>query len=175
MTAGIGVRRLSIFSNWRSGTSGQRVTGVRVRETVPDTFLDRSGRDLTRRPVEELHTRVRQCKVYKPDKGERRWRLLSREQHFYAARAGARAWRQIGDRQRHAGSVRGWSPRSSQTSDGVDGSQRRGDGVLRGARSAGASGRRWYAVTWRPHAEAPGHISSGRTPYAEIASQKNSA
>jgi len=46
-----------------------RVTGVRVRETVPDTFLDRADEvinvDVT---VEELRTRLRQGKIYKPEK-----------------------------------------------------------------------------------------------------------
>ena len=43
-----------------------RVTGVRVRETVPDTFLDRADEvvnvDAT---VEELRGRMRQGKIYK--------------------------------------------------------------------------------------------------------------
>jgi two-component system, OmpR family, sensor histidine kinase KdpD len=48
-----------------------KVTGVRVRETVPDTFLDRADEvinvDVT---VEELRNRLRQGKVYKPEKVE---------------------------------------------------------------------------------------------------------
>ena len=48
-----------------------RLTGVRVRETVPDTFLDRADEvinvDVT---VEELRNRLRQGKVYKPEKVE---------------------------------------------------------------------------------------------------------
>src|SRR3954454_4301597 len=48
-----------------------RVTGVRVRETVPDTFLDRADEvvnvDVT---VQELETPRRQGKVYKPEKVE---------------------------------------------------------------------------------------------------------
>ena len=48
-----------------------RLTGVRVRETVPDTFIDRADEvinvDVT---VEELRNRLRQGKVYKPDKVE---------------------------------------------------------------------------------------------------------
>ncbi len=48
-----------------------RVTGVRVRETVPDTFLDRAEEvinvDVT---VEELRNRLREGKVYKPEKAE---------------------------------------------------------------------------------------------------------
>ena len=48
-----------------------RVTGVRVRETVPDTFLDRADEvinvDVT---VEELRHRLREGKIYKPEKVE---------------------------------------------------------------------------------------------------------
>src|SRR2546428_10013051 len=48
-----------------------RITGVRVRETVPDTFLDRADEvinvDVT---VEELRNRLRQGKLYKPEKVE---------------------------------------------------------------------------------------------------------
>ena len=48
-----------------------RVTGVRVRETVPDTFLDRADEvinvDTT---VEELRTRLKRGKIYKPEKIE---------------------------------------------------------------------------------------------------------
>jgi two-component system sensor histidine kinase KdpD len=48
-----------------------RVTGVRVRETVPDTFLDRADEvinvDVT---VEELRSRLREGKVYRPEKVE---------------------------------------------------------------------------------------------------------
>jgi len=48
-----------------------RITGVRVRETVPDTFLDRADEvinvDVT---TEELRSRLRQGKVSRPDKVE---------------------------------------------------------------------------------------------------------
>jgi two-component system, OmpR family, sensor histidine kinase KdpD len=48
-----------------------RVTGVRVRETVPDSFLHRADEvvnvDVS---VEELRTRLRQGKIYKPEKVE---------------------------------------------------------------------------------------------------------
>jgi len=48
-----------------------RATGVRVRETVPDTFLDRADEvinvDVT---VEELRSRLREGKIYRPDKVE---------------------------------------------------------------------------------------------------------
>lgn len=48
-----------------------RVTGIRVRETIPDTFLDRADEvinvDVT---VEELRTRLREGKIYRPEKVE---------------------------------------------------------------------------------------------------------
>src|SRR6187397_1502396 len=48
-----------------------RMTGVRVRETVPDTFLDRADEvinvDVT---VDELRTRLREGKIYRPEKVE---------------------------------------------------------------------------------------------------------
>ena len=48
-----------------------RATGVRVRETVPDTFLDRADEvinvDVT---VEELRNRLREGKIYQPEKVE---------------------------------------------------------------------------------------------------------
>ena len=48
-----------------------RATGVRVRETVPDTFLDRADEvlnvDVT---VEELRSRLREGKIYRPEKIE---------------------------------------------------------------------------------------------------------
>ena len=50
-----------------------RATGVRVRETVPDTFLDRADEvinvDVT---VDELRTRLREGKIYRPEKSSRR-------------------------------------------------------------------------------------------------------
>lgn len=48
-----------------------RATGVRVRETVPDTFLDRADEvinvDVT---VQELRSRLREGKIYRPEKVE---------------------------------------------------------------------------------------------------------
>ena len=68
-----------------------RVTGVRVRETVPDTLLDRADEvvnvDVT---VEELQSRLRQGKVYKPEKIEQALeQFLSRDQPLDSPRAGA--------------------------------------------------------------------------------------
>ena len=63
-----------------------RVTGVRVRETVPDTLLDRADEvvnvDVT---VEELHSRLRQGKVYKPEKVSRRWPTSSQQHRLWGS------------------------------------------------------------------------------------------
>src|SRR4030095_5066407 len=57
-----------------------RVTGVRVRETIPDTFLDRAEEvvnvDVT---VQELQSRLRQGKIYKPEKVEQALASFFRE------------------------------------------------------------------------------------------------
>ncbi len=68
-----------------------RATGVRVRETVPDTFLDRADEvinvDVT---VEELRNRLREGKIYRPEKVEQALtELLPQGQPVDAARAGA--------------------------------------------------------------------------------------
>ena len=96
-----------------------RVTGVRVRETVPDTFLDRADEvvnvDVT---VEELQTRLRQGKVYKPEKVEQALsEFLPRGQPLDAARAGAARRRRRSRRQGGvvAVSARGSNRRSSRS------------------------------------------------------------
>ena len=87
-----------------------RVTGVRVRETVPDTFLDRADEvvnvDVT---VQELQTRLRQGKVYEPEKVEQALTHFFRETNLSTLRELAlRAVAdEVGRRPRHTGSVRG--------------------------------------------------------------------
>jgi two-component system sensor histidine kinase KdpD len=75
-----------------------RVTGIRVRETVPDTFLDRADEvvnvDVT---VEELRNRLREGKIYRADKVEPGpAQLLPQGQPVHAARAGAAGGRRRG-------------------------------------------------------------------------------
>jgi two-component system sensor histidine kinase KdpD len=64
-----------------------RITGVRVRETVPDTFLDRADEvinvDVT---TEELRNRLRQGKVYRPDKVEQALSSFFRKGNLTALR-----------------------------------------------------------------------------------------
>ncbi len=128
-----------------------RVTGVRVRETVPDTFLDRADEvinvDVT---VDELRSRLKQGKVYKPEKIEPALTNFFREGNLSTLRE--LALRAVADevgekaasyRQRE-GLEPGLIPErvmvcmsSSATAPRV---------VRTGARIAGRLGARWYAV-----------------------------
>lgn len=64
-----------------------RITGVHVRETVPDTFLDRADDvinvDVT---TDELRNRLRQGKVYRPDKVEQALTSFFRKANLTALR-----------------------------------------------------------------------------------------
>jgi len=64
-----------------------RITGVHVRETVPDTFLDRADEvinvDVT---TDELRNRLRQGKVYRPDKVEQALTSFFRKANLTALR-----------------------------------------------------------------------------------------
>jgi len=64
-----------------------RITGVHVRETVPDTFLDRADEvinvDVT---TEELRNRLRQGKVYRPDNVEQALTSFFRKANLTALR-----------------------------------------------------------------------------------------
>ena len=99
-----------------------RVTGVRVRETVPDTFLDRADEvinvDVT---VEELRNRLREGKVYRPEKVEQALdELLPQGQSLDAARAGAARRRRRSRREgRQLSRARG--PRAGADSRARDG------------------------------------------------------
>lgn len=90
-----------------------RLTGVRVRETVPDTFLDRADEvinvDIT---VDELRTRLRHGKIYRPDKIEQALTNFFRQGTCHRSGSWRCArWRtRSGGRLRPTASARGWSP-----------------------------------------------------------------
>jgi two-component system, OmpR family, sensor histidine kinase KdpD len=140
-----------------------RVTGVRVRETVPDTFLDRADEvvnvDVT---VEELRTRLRQGKVYKAEKVEQALTNFFREANLSTLRELAlRAVAdEVGDKAASYRQREGLEPALIPErvmvcmSSSPDAPR-----VLRtGSRIAGRLGARWYAVYVETPREAPGHI-----------------
>ena len=96
-----------------------RATGARLRETIPDTFLDRADEvinvDVT---VEELRNRLRKGKIYRPEKAA-----------SYRAREGLEP-ALIPERVMVCMSSNTLAPRVLRT----------------GARIAGRLGSRWYAV-----------------------------
>jgi len=142
-----------------------RVTGVRVRETVPDTFLDRADEvvnvDVT---VQELQTRLRQGKVYKPEKVEQALTNFFRETNLSTLRELALRGvaDEVGEKAASHRQREGLEPAlipervmvcMSSNSDAPR--------VLRtGSRIAGRLGARWYAVYVETPREAPGRIAA---------------
>jgi two-component system, OmpR family, sensor histidine kinase KdpD len=140
-----------------------RVTGVRVRETVPDTFLDRADEvvnvDIT---VQELQSRLRQGKIYKPDKVEQALANFFRESNISTLRE--LALRAVADEV-------GEKAASRRQSEGLEpalipervmvcmSSAADAPRVIRaGARVASRLGARWYAVYVETPRELPGRI-----------------
>ncbi len=177
LEAGIGVMTAVNIQHLETlNDAVSRVTGVRVRETVPDTFLDRADEivnvDVT---VEELHSRLRQGKVYKPEKVEQALANFFRETNISTLRELAlRAVAdEIGDRAASRRQREGLEPALIPErvmvclSSSADAPR-----VLRtGARIAGRLGARWYAVYVETPREAPGHIK----PHDREALQRNIA
>jgi two-component system sensor histidine kinase KdpD len=140
-----------------------RVTGVRVRETVPDTLLDRADEvvnvDVT---VDELRTRLRQGKIYRPEKIEQALTNFFREGNLSTLRE--LALRAVADevgekaasfRQRE-GLEPGLIPERVMVCMSSSVSAPR---VIRaGARIAGRLGARWYAVFVETPSELPERI-----------------
>jgi len=151
-----------------------KVTGVRVRETVPDTFLDRADEvinvDVT---VEELRTRLRQGKVYKPEKVEQALSNFFRKGNLSTLRE--LALRAVADEV-------GEKAASYREREGLEpapipervmvcmSSNALAPRVLRtGARIAGRLGAKWYAVYVETPKERPDRIK----PHDSEALQQN--
>jgi two-component system, OmpR family, sensor histidine kinase KdpD len=141
-----------------------RVTGVRVRETVPDTVLDRADEvvnvDVT---VQELQSRLRQGKVYKPEKVEQALGNFFRETNLSTLRELALrvVADEVGDKAASHRQREGLEPALIPErvmvcmSSSADAPR-----VIRaGARIAGRLGARWYAVYVETPREAPGRIT----------------
>jgi two-component system sensor histidine kinase KdpD len=143
-----------------------KVTGVRVRETVPDTFLRRADEvinvDVT---VEELRNRLRQGKVYKPEKVEQALTNFFRKGNLNTLRE--LALRAVADEV-------GEKAASYRAREGLEpalipervmvcmSSNALAPRVVRtGARIAGRLGAKWYAVYVETPRERPGRIDPG--------------
>jgi two-component system sensor histidine kinase KdpD len=140
-----------------------RVTGVRVRETVPDTFLDRADEvinvDVT---VEELRNRLREGKIYRPEKVEQALTNFFRKGNLSTLRE--LALRAVADEV-------GEKAASYRLREGLEpalipervmvcmSSNVAAPRVIRtGARIAGRLGAKWYAVYVETPQERPGKI-----------------
>jgi two-component system sensor histidine kinase KdpD len=142
-----------------------RVTGVRVRETVPDTFLGRADEvinvDVT---VEELRNRLRQGKVYKPDRVEQALASFFRKGNLSTLRELAlRAVAdEVGEKAATYRAREGLEPALIPERVMVCmSSNALAPRVLRtGARIAGRLGAKWYAVYVETPHEQPGRIKA---------------
>ena len=140
-----------------------RATGVRVRETVPDTFLDRADEvinvDVT---VEELRGRLREGKIYKPEKVEQALANFFRKGNLSTLRE--LALRAVADEV-------GEKAASYRAREGLEpalipervmvcmSSNALAPRVIRtGARIAGRLGSKWYAVYVETPREKPDRI-----------------
>jgi two-component system sensor histidine kinase KdpD len=149
-------------------------TGVRVRETVPDTFLDRADEvinvDVT---VEELRSRLREGKVYRPEKVEQALTNFFRKGNLSTLRE--LALRAVADEV-------GEKAASYRAREGLEpalipervmvcmSSNAQAPRVIRtGARIAGRLGSRWYAV----YVETPRERGSRINPRDADALQQN--
>ena len=128
-----------------------RLTGVRVRETVPDTFLDRADEvinvDVT---TDELRNRLRAGKIYRPEKVERALENFFRKGNLAALRELALrvVADEVGDKaatyRRQEGLEPALLPERVMVCMSSNAEALR---VVRtGARIAGRLGARWYAV-----------------------------
>jgi two-component system sensor histidine kinase KdpD len=142
-----------------------RVTGVRVRETVPDTFLDRADEvinvDVT---IEELRERLKQGKIYRPEKVEQALANFFRKGNLSTLRE--LALRAVADEV-------GEKAASYRAREGLEpaiipervmacmSSNEDAPRVLRtAARIAGRLGARWYAVYVETPRERPDRIAA---------------
>ncbi len=141
-----------------------KATGVRVRETVPDTFLDRADEvinvDVT---VEELRNRLREGKIYRPEKVEQALTNFFRKGNLSTLRELAlRAVAdEVGEKAATYRAREGLEPALIPERVMVCmSSNALAPRVIRtGARIAGRLGSKWYAVYVETPREQPGRIS----------------
>lgn len=137
----------------------RRITGVDVRETVPDTFLVRADEVVTVDiSVEELRHRLREGKIYPPDRVEQALRNFFRPDNLAAlrelallevAREQSRHREELEILRREGGRRIGVSERAMVClSSNPDGSE---ELLRKAARTAAQMNAEWYAV----HIETP--------------------
>ena len=142
-----------------------RVTGVRVRETVPDTFIDRADEvinvDTT---VEELRTRLKRGKIYKPEKIEQALANFFRVGNLSTLRELAlRAVAdEVGEKAASLRQREGLEPAliPERVMVCMSASESAPRVIRAGARIAARLGTTWYAVYVETPREAPGRISA---------------
>src|SRR5215203_4315703 len=143
-----------------------RATGVRVRETVPDTFLDRADEvinvDVT---VEELRRRLREGKIYRPEKVEQALANFFRIGNLSTLRElSLRAVAdEVGDKAATYRAREGLEPAliPERVMVCMSSSTLAPRVIRTGARIAGRLGARWYAVYVETPRETPGRIRHG--------------
>jgi len=137
----------------------RRITGVEVRETVPDTFLPRADEVVTVDiSVEELRHRLREGKIYPPDRVEQALRNFFRPGNLAAlrelalvevAREQGRHREELERLQREGGRRVGVSERVMVClSSNPEGSE---ELLRKAARAAAQMNAEWYAI----HVETP--------------------
>jgi two-component system sensor histidine kinase KdpD len=140
------------------------VTGVRVRETVPDTFFDRADEvidvDVT---VEELQKRLREGKVYRAEKVEQALTHFFRKSNLSTLRELALrvVADEVGEKAANERAREGLEPAPIPERVMVClSSNALAPRVIRaGARIAGRFGSKWFAVYVETPHEQPGRIS----------------
>ncbi len=139
----------------------RQITGILVRETLPDSFLDRADEiELIDLPPEELLTRLKEGKVYLPEQAEKARDHFFRKGNLIALRELAlrRTAEQVDEQMenyRRQEGVQGLWPAAERILVCV-GANPRSVRLIRAARRMAAGLRaEWIAV----HVEAPSHIS----------------
>jgi len=140
-----------------------KATSVRVRETVPDTFLDRADEvinvDVT---VEELRNRLREGKIYRPEKVEQALANFFRKGNLSTLRELAlrTVADEVGEKAATYRAREGLEPALIPERVMVCmSSNAAAPRVIRtGARIAGRLGSKWYAVYVETPREVPGRI-----------------
>lgn len=145
----------------------ERATGIRVRETVPDTFLERADQivnvDL---PVEDLLERLKTGKIYADEKIP--WALEGFFKNHNLSSLRELTFREIADSLERFRQTPKSGFSEHQEGIGMDrimvcisSMPTRSAALLRrGSRMAGRLNTRWYVVFVETPAEAPGRISS---------------